>query len=190
MCRPLEGALGSVVTQPRVGREEGNAPEAGTGVHPTALDGVLQLAAAAHAGSAADSSSAGGVYVPAAVDAYRLGARHRDACGGESTRLAATAGPSSAEGAPSGRSRGAGKEAVSDHGLRGLRGDLVAALVGLHARQLHAPPAARPRAKAAGAAAAAAEVAAPAGEYYTRWQCGLGAQTSGCLLYTSDAADE
>ena len=68
MCRPLEGALGSVVTQPRVGREEGNAPEAGTGVHPTALDGVLQLAAAAHAGSAADSSSAGGVYVPAAVD--------------------------------------------------------------------------------------------------------------------------
>merc|ERR1711903_371476 len=89
------------------------------------------------------------------------------------------AGPSSAEGAPSRRSRGAGKEAVSDHGLRGLRGDLVAALVGLHARQLHAPPAARPRAKAAGAAAAAAEVAAPAGEYYTRWQCGLGAQTSG-----------
>jgi len=179
MCRPLEGALGSVVTQPRVGRQEGNAPEAGTGVHPTALDGVLQLAAAAHAGSAADSSSAGGVYVPAAVDAYRLGARHRDACGGESTRLAATAGPGSVEGAPSGMSRGANKEAVSDHGLRGLRGDLVAALVGLHARQLHAPPAARPRAKAAGAAAAAAEVAPPAGEYYTRWQCGLGAQTSG-----------
>merc|ERR1711965_1171099 len=42
---------------------------------------------------------------------------------------------------------------------------------------MHAAPAARPRAKAA----AAAETVSP-GEYYTRWQCGLAARTSGGTL--------